>query len=409
MISYATAIEIIQEASSNRSLGTETLSLENCLGRVCAQDIASPLDIQPFDNSAMDGFAVKMTDLQNAKPEQPITLKKAGILPAGENSKGIVLQTDTCWHVMTGAMLPEGTEAIVPIENAIIDGDEIKFNDPPKFGQHIRRAGEDFKKGASVLLKGESIKSIRIMPLATLGISKLSVFKRPKVLFITTGTELIDNLSQPLESGQIYNSNRFYADAFLTQCGVEVHTCPAIRDNAEQFKSLLKSSETENYDLVISSGAVSAGSYDFVKDELESFGAKVLYHKIKLKPGKPNLFARLPSGALYFGLPGNPVATAVGLRFFVLEALRIMQKRQNEKPVFARAKNSFSKKSGLHMILKGKLEYSEDGCVNLIFLDGQESFMVSPFLCMNGWAHIPEKQETVKPGDIVEVYPALFD
>lgn len=407
MITYNDALHIVRETALLKRLGTEEVPLADVVGRVCAADLVAGLDIQPFDNSAMDGFAVRLDDLAAADGSRPIQLRKAGIIGAGENTQGISIEEGTCWHVMTGAPLPVGAEAIIPVENVLVEKDMITFREKPVAGQHIRYAGEDFKKGAPLLSQGEKVTSTHILPLATLGVSNVTVFKKPRILFIPTGTEIIDDLSTPLSTGQIYNSNKFYAASLLTECGAEITVQDTIRDDLEHFAKVLMGADGERYDIIVSSGAVSAGSFDFVKEGLERSGSQILYHKIGLKPGKPNLMAMLPSGALYFGLPGNPVATAVGLRFFVREALRVLNRQRPELPVYARAMNGFSKKAGLHMILKGRLEYWEDGSVTVDILEGQESFKVSPFLNMNCWIHVPEERESIKSGEVVEAYPLL--
>lgn len=405
MITYIQALQIIKDSASRMRPETERIALADAVGRVCAEDVTAGLDIQPFDNSAMDGFAVRLAEFPSMAT--PVRLKKAGVMGAGRVCEGAVLEDGCCWHIMTGAPLPAGTEAIVPIENTALDGDFVIFGEKPAAGQHIRYVGEDFKKGARVLSAGDKVSAGHILPLATLGIADIVVYKKPRVLFISTGDEVVDDLRKDLRNGEIYNGNRFYALSFLTACGVDVTIHDTIRDDPEQFVAALRVAESEKYDIIVSSGAVSAGSFDFVREGLEKAGARVLYHKIKLKPGKPNLFAELASGALYFGLPGNPVATAVGLRFFVSEALRVSRKQKPELPVYARVMNAFSKKPGLHMVLKGKLEYWEDGSITVDILDGQESFRVSPFLSMDCWIYVPEDRGTVKSGDVVEVYPLL--
>ncbi len=405
MMTYDNALQLIREKALNRTLTTEDISLAEAVGRFCAHNLLAGMDIQPFDNSAMDGFAVRLDDLESAAPAQPVRLVKAGVIAAGQDTKSLRLEKGTCWHIMTGAMLPEDADAVVPIENITAEGDAIFFHEKPETGTHIRRAGEDFKKGAALLSAGERISPAHILPLATLGISRVTVFKKVKILFIPTGTEIVDDLDAPLAMGQIYNSNKFHAHAFLSACDADVTLHDVIRDDLSAFAKALARAESEKYDIVISSGAVSAGSFDFVKDGLEQCGAKIVFHKIRLKPGKPNLLAMLPDGALYFGLPGNPAATAVGLRFFVTQVLRVIRGQKPETPVHARALNGFTKKHGLHMILKGRLEYWEDGSITVDFLEGQESFKVNPFLGMNCWIHVAENLETIKPGEIVETYP----
>lgn len=405
MISYADAIQTVRATVATRTVSTQTVALQDAVLRICAQDIFAPLDIQPFDNSAMDGFAVRLEDLAHATQDRSVTLKKIGTVAAGQAAvKTMHLQAGTCFHVMTGAPLPVNAQAVVPVENTAIEGDNISFRAAPAKADNIRRAGEDFKKGAPVLRKGEHITPAHILPLATLGIATLDVFKRPRVLYVSTGAEIVDDLSTLLQDAMIYNSNKYYAAAFLSACGAEVHTTPIVRDDVRAFEKIIRAAEDEEYDLVVSSGAVSAGSFDFVKDGLEKAGARIVYHKIALKPGKPNLLATLSSGTPYFGLPGNPVATAAGLRFFVGEALcAMLQKNQYGAAFSARIAHDFSKKRGLHMILKGRLSYATDGTTTAHILDGQESFKVSPFLHMNCWIHVPEEREKISAGDIVDV------
>lgn len=405
MITYIQALQIIKDTASRMRPETERIALADAVGRVCAEDVAAGLDIQPFDNSAMDGFAVRLVEFPATVA--PVRLKKVGVMGAGRVCEGAVLEDGCCWHVMTGAPLPAGTEAIVPIENTALDGDFVIFGEKPVAGQHIRYAREDFKNGTRVLSAGDKVSAGHILPLATLGIADITVYKKPRVLFIPTGDEIVDDLRKDLRNGEIYNANKFYAFSFLTACDVDVTIHDTVRDDPEQFVAALHVAESEKYDIIVSSGAVSAGSFDFVREGLEKAGARILYHKIKLKPGKPNLFAELSSGALYFGLPGNPVATAVGLRFFVSEALRVSRKQKPELPVYARVMNAFSKKPDLHMVLKGKLEYWEDGSITVDILDGQESFRVSPFLSMDCWIYVPEDRDAIKSGEIVEVYPLL--
>ncbi|MCB1533008.1 MAG: molybdopterin molybdotransferase MoeA, partial [Alphaproteobacteria bacterium] len=375
MISFETAQRIIRERASTYRLDTEVIALHEAVGRVCAEDVLAPLSIQPFDNSAMDGFAVRMCDLEGASEEAPVVLEKSGVIAAGDPVPEEALRAEKCIHIMTGAPVPKGTDAVVPIENVDVQDQKITFKSVPKLMANIRRAGEDFQKGDEILKTGDTLGVAHILPLATLGISQLRVFKKPKVAFMATGREIVDDLSTPLESGQIYNSNRPYALAMLEALGCDVLPCETVRDDLEVFCKELKNLMSEKCDIIISSGAVSAGEFDFVKEGLEKIGADIIFHKVKLKPGKPNLFAILPNGAFYFGLPGNPVASAVGLRFFVVSALRAMMGQEPEKPLHARAMTKFIKKSGLHMILKGKSESWEDGTRSVDILDGQASFM----------------------------------
>lgn len=401
MISYIDAINIVVKAGRARSCGIETLALQNCVGRVCAGDVKAPIDVQPFDNSAMDGFALRLDDLA----EDGGILKRSGMITAGDAVPEAGIEAGTCVEIMTGAPVSPGAEAVVPVELVDVQGEEVNFKARPEVGANIRRAGEDFKKGMDVLKAGQIIYPQHIMPLATLGIDKIEVYKKPRAIFLATGNELVEDLSQDLKPGQIYNSNRPYGLAALGSMGVECVDAPSMPDDLDQFQAFLGNIAAQDIDFIISSGAVSAGKFDFVRQGLEQAGAEILFHKVMIKPGKPNLFARLPNGALYFGLPGNPVATAAGLRFFVQPCLRAMMGMKNEIPVQAKAMGSFKKRAGLRMFLKARAESGEDGLFRVDLLEGQESFKVRPFLNMNCWAVAPEDVEEIKAGDVVEVYP----
>lgn len=407
MISFKEAKNIVQNAARGQIFSQEAIPVAEINGRVCARQVLAPFDIQPFDNSSMDGFAVICDDLIQASTVNPVMLQNVAIIPAGNGKPNQALQTGQCCHIMTGAPIPLGADAVVPIERISQEGERIVFQERPIKNANIRFSGEDFKQGDGLINPGDYLTTKHILPLTTLGIEKVDVFKMPRAAFLATGQELIDDLSAPLEFGQIYNANKPYAIAQLSSMGVDCVQALTIRDDPVDFLKVLESFNDLNLDVIISSGAVSAGEFDFVKAGLEKSGAEILYHKIKLKPGKPNLLARLPNGTLYFGLPGNPVANAVGLRFFIGDIVRAFFQQEPEKPSYAISQNGFSKKPGLHMILKGRSESRKNGTLMVEFLEGQASFMVSPFLNMNCWIHIPEEVSEIKSGDIVTVYPLL--
>ena len=404
MISYEKARAILLDAAAGYAAGykakTEIISLERCIGAICAENIIAPLDVQPFDNSAMDGFAVRLCDLQDNGGVLEIT----SLIAAGDAVPEEEIQAGRCIEIMTGAPVPPGTEAVIPVELAKVQGDKVHFKARPRKRANIRRAGEDFKKNMKVLNAGQRIEPQHIMPLATLGIAKIKTYQKPQAAFLATGRELVDNLSAELQSGQIYNSNRPYGVAALSAMNVDCVEDRTIADDPEIFDTYLQEFMEQNLDLIVSSGGVSAGKFDFVRKGLEKIGAEILFHKVKIKPGKPNLFARLPNGMLYFGLPGNPVATAAGLRFFVEPCVRVMIGMEQEKPVKAKLATPFKKRGGLKIFLKAHVESSKEGSLSVDLLEGQASFMVSPFLNMNCWAVAPEGVEEMKAGDIVDIY-----
>ncbi len=407
MISYEEAKAILLQAGQEKGCDTEYCSLLESLGQVCAQDVSAPLDIQPFDNSAMDGFAIRREDLALATESSFVSLNCCGIIAAGDAMPDRPLEVGTCMEIMTGAPVPLGADAVIPVERVQINEKQVFFKEIPQDGDHIRRAGEDFKKDMPVLKAGQRLRAQHIMPLAALGVDRLNIYKKPRVVFLATGKELVDDLSKELKTGQIYNSNRPYGLAVLKSMGVKCESAPTIPDDVRGFKSLLQSYMDQGIDLIISSGAVSAGKFDFVRKGLEDMGAEILFHKVKIRPGKPNLFARLPNGTLYFGLPGNPAATAVGLRFFVQPCIRAMMGVEPEEPIRARLASDFTKKPGFQIVLKAHASVNKEACYEVELYKGQASFMVHPFLEMNCWSIVPENQEKMNAGDLVEIYPLL--
>ena len=405
MISYPKAQRNARDAYQSKQTA-ETCVLSQAIGRVCAQDIMASFAVQPFNNAAMDGYVVRSQDLLEAASSNRIFLPVTGSIAAGDMDIKNTGPQKACVRIMTGAPVPEGYDAIVPFEEAKMHNDgTVLFSNPVKPGAHIRRAGEDFQRGNKVLSKGEIVKSQHVLPLATLGIATLEVWKKPRIGFLATGKELVDDLSQPLRIGQIYNSNRAYAVPMLESFGAEVIHAETIADDSQHFRRALEGLLSVAPDFIVSSGAVSAGDHDFVRNVLEEMGAEIIHHKVKMRPGKPNLLARLPTGAVYFGLPGNPVATAVGLRFFVLPALKAFLGQEPEMPLRVKIAEPFRKKPCLHMLLKGKTGIDEKGCIFVVPTEGQESFRVSPFINMNCWISIPEEVEDVVIGNLVDVYP----
>lgn len=409
MITYDEAKSIVVAAGRAYDLKTAMVSTADIVGHVCAKDIKAPISVQPFDNSAMDGFAVRYDDVAQVDENSAVTLKRVMVIAAGDAVPDVGIKSGECAQIMTGAPVPAGADTVIPIECVSLDGDEITFTQAVIQGSHVRKAGEDFQKGEAVLKRGDALGAQHIMALATLGVAEVEVFRKPRVASITTGKELVDDLSEELQSGQIYNSNGPYIKEALKAFGAEIISCGTVADDVDVFQGKLKCIMKNDVDIVISTGAVSAGAFDFVKQALENIGAEILFHKVLARPGKPILFAKLPNGTLYFGLPGNPAASSVGLRFFVAAAMRAMRSQEGEKPQYAKLMTPFAKKEGWRMFLKAKLESWDDGLLTVDLFAGQASFMVSPFLQMNCWAVAQEAESALKAGDIIEIYPLCPD
>ncbi|PJB69815.1 MAG: molybdopterin molybdenumtransferase MoeA [Alphaproteobacteria bacterium CG_4_9_14_3_um_filter_47_13] len=408
MITHDEAIEIIRQEGSTHLLGSEIVPLDQIAGRICAETLKSPIANQPFDNSAMDGFALKAEELASAVNDSPVALEVIGRIAAGDIAPTKAPSHGQCYEIMTGAPMPAGCDAVIPIEKAERGKSKVLFRVQAHKDENVRHAGEDFAAGEKVLAPGHVLGSQHILVLATIGIGKIKVICKPKIAVLSTGLEVVDDLNSKLNSGQIYNSTGPYLRSTLSVFGAEVFSCGTVADDAAVFKSKLESMIRNRFDIIVSTGAVSAGSYDFIRQALEEKGAEILFHKVKIRPGKPVLFAKFPDGGpFYIGLPGNPVASAAGLRFFVYPLIRAMQGLLPEQPQYALLKNSYSKKTDFRFFLRAIVSHSDKTTHEVDIMQKQQSFMVSPFITANAWAVAPEGVEMMKTGDVVNVYPLM--
>lgn len=407
MISYHEALALIQAQAKNNLLGAETVAVTEIAGRLCAEKIRAPLANQPFDNSAMDGFALQAEELTQAANDNPVALEMIGHIAAGGRLATRPPARGQCYEIMTGAPLPPGCDTVVPVEKTEKDGQgRILFRTTALKGDNIRRAGADFSAGDDVLDPGTELLPGHILALATLGIGAVKVARRAKAGWISTGTEIMDDLDTPLKAGQIYNSTGPYLRAKLPQMGVESLPLGTVADNPAAYKEKLLQAVQEGCNIILSTGAVSAGVHDFVPEVLKEMGARIFFHKVSIRPGKPILFAQLPQGGPFFlGLPGNPVSTAVGLRFFAQPLLRAMQGLPSEKAEYAVLAEDYNKKKiELRFFVRALQKISDAGLNEIRVIPNQQSFMVKPFVQSNIWATVPEDVNSLKKGDIIQVY-----
>ncbi|GAB3749768.1 molybdopterin molybdotransferase MoeA [Lysobacter olei] len=403
MIGYDEALAtILREASR---LDVRRCTPEQALGHVLAAPVASGEYLPPFDNSAMDGFALHVG---GATLRVGTEFDVAGAQAAGDAR---VEATPGAWEIMTGARMPEGLDAVVPVEQVDVlarDADgrptRIRLAADVEAGQHVRLRGEDVVRGAPVINAGTRVAPQHLMMMAALGVQVVDVVRRPCVAVITTGRELVDDPTRTLASGEIRNSNGPFLAARAIEAGADVVLRETVTDDPAALLSALERAIEAGADVVLSTGAVSMGRYDFVPDTLRGIGATTYFHKVRIRPGKPLLFARLAGGQLYFGLPGNPVSSAVGLRFFVEPALRAMTGLAPERPLRVPLAAAYRKRAPLRFHLKGRLEVDGAGRLQARVLPGQESFRILPLLAANAWVVIAEDAEAPEAGDLVEVY-----
>jgi molybdopterin molybdotransferase len=304
---------------------TESVTLHQSLGRVIAQDILSPANVPNYDNSAMDGYAFNAQDLNSAQ------LKVIGTAFAGKAFNGTVVKGE-CVRIMTGAAMPQGADTVAVQEKVLRDGDSIQFTEAPKPRANVRYAGEDLQQGQNVLSAGHLMQPADLGLLASLGIAEVNVYRKLKVAFFSTGDELVA-IGKPLATGQVYDSNRYTLYGMLSRLGVEVIDLGAIADDPLQLENTLLNAATQA-DVIITSGGVSVGEADYMKELLSKHG-QVMFWKIAMKPGRPLAYGKV-GDAHYFGLPGNPVAVMVTFYQFVREALLTLmgQPATNPLPMF---------------------------------------------------------------------------
>ena len=292
-----------------------TLPLADTLGLVLADDVVAPLSLPGFDNSAMDGYAVVADDIATATPERPVLLPVAEDIPAGRTDP-LTLKPGTAHRIMTGAPLPAGATAVVPVEATDGATDTVTIRSSAKPNQHIRRAGEDVTAGTTVLRTGQLVTPAALGLAAALGLGELTVTPRLRVLVMSTGTELVAP-GTPLQPGQIYESNAVMLAAAVRDAGAEVVASPMAGDDVDVFRDVLNR-YTGQADLIITTGGVSAGAYEVVKDAL---GGEVDFVKVAMQPGMPQ-GAGTVNGTPIITLPGNPVSALVSFEVFIRAPLR---------------------------------------------------------------------------------------
>jgi molybdopterin molybdotransferase len=301
-------------------LAVETVALRGAAGRVLAQEVISTIDLPVFDNSAMDGFAVRSGDVLSASSEAPVALRLAGRSAAGEVFPGQV-PTGSCVRVFTGSVLPEGADAVVMQEDTRLDAgppETVLVLDRVKPWENVRLRGEDAKAGAALALAGERLTASRMGLLAAAGVRSVRVHRRPVIGLLATGSELVES-GAALAPGKIYESNRLTLEPLLSRSGAIARVFPLVPDALEHTRRALAEAFAE-CDGVVTSGGVSVGELDFVKAAFEQLGGSMDFWRVAIKPGKPFAFGRWGEKFL-FGLPGNPVSAVVTFLLLVRPAL----------------------------------------------------------------------------------------
>ncbi|MDP3731668.1 MAG: molybdopterin molybdotransferase MoeA [Candidatus Omnitrophota bacterium] len=382
------------------TLPPEEARLTEALDRVLAQDVYADIDIPQLDNSAMDGYAVKSLDVINATASSPTMLEVVEDIKAG-NLSTKRLQKGEASRIMTGAPMPEGADSVVMVENTQKEGiNKAKIFKAIKPGDNVRRKGEDIKSGELIIAKGTPLTSAHIGILASLGLPNIRVTRKPKVAVLATGDEVVD-VDEKLELGKLRSSNTYTLYSQIIKSGGLPKNLGIAKDKPEELEEKLK--QGLDCDMILTSGGVSVGDYDFVKFILAKMGTDIKFWQVAMRPGKPLVFG-LIQGKPILGLPGNPVSSMVAFEVFVRPALLKMlgQSIDTRKEVDAVLEEDIEKKKGLRYFLRAKTRW-EDGIFLTRTSGPQGSGILKSMALANSLIILPEEEERVEKGIRVTV------
>jgi molybdopterin molybdotransferase len=397
MMPYEEALSVV--LSHCPTLPTEKVYLLDALGRVLAEDVLSEEDRPSFDNSAMDGYAVHWEDIKDA----PVELLVVGELPAGAEET-FELPKGCAVKIFTGAPIPKGATAVVPVEYTEAKNGKVLIKETFKEGANIRRKGEELKAGEVVLQKGTFLRHYEVGLLASLNKVQVEVSRKPRVAVLSTGDEIKD-LGEPItKPSQIRTSNGYTLMAGISLVGGEPHYLGIVPDEPDRLKKVL--SQLEDYDVFITTGGVSMGDRDYIKTLVEEVGVKVHFHKVRIKPAKPILFGTYKEGkGLFFGIPGNPVSCAMAFDLIVKPALLKMQSAKDYMPktLWAKLKRDFSRRDPERReFVRAVLSLEEQQLV-CDFSPKLQSHMLTSYVGANCYMIVKEGVKELKGGELVEV------
>jgi molybdopterin molybdotransferase len=365
---------------------------------VLAGDVYSDCDIPAFDYSAMDGFALKYEDTKGALPESCRRLKIVGEFRAGGDISSKVGAGEAV-RIMTGAPIPEGADAVIMVEYTKGNDGSVEIFKEVEAGDNIRLTGEDIKNGDLVIQRGTRLNSAHVGMLASLGIARIRVIRKPRVALLTTGDEVI-GIDEEIMPGKVRNSNAYSLYCQVKQSGGAPVNMGTSRDEKDSLRERLKS--CLDCDLIITSGGVSMGDYDYVRDVMNEIGMEQKFWKVAMRPGKPNLFGMI-EGKPFFGLPGNPVSGMVGFEVFIGPAIRkMLGQKDEEREVDALLQEDIKKKKGLRFFIRAVTRW-EGGRYVTVTTGPQGSGMLSSMVRADSLIILPEDEELVKQGTMVKV------
>jgi molybdopterin molybdotransferase len=412
MIKYEEAIKKLNNVSLN--LPNEKISILDSLNRVCSKNILSPTKNPLSNNTAFDGFAILSRETKGLSKKKTKKFRILKSISAGDNPKINNYQKNSSVEIMTGAIIPKPFDSIIPVEQIkyfpskknptyiIVDREIKKFS-------FIRFSGEDFNFNDVVIKKGELIQSKHIMALTTLGIKDLYVKKKPKIIFFGTGNEIVDYKKKKIYSWEVRNSNNHYFMSFGKSLNYEIIDGGVIKDYQQnKFKEKLKKMLNSNINIFATSGAVSAGKFDFIPELVKKIGFKPYFKGVSIKPGRPIMLSIFKAKEkIFFGLPGNPISCAAGFRFFIYPLLRNSLGMLKEKTFKAKLINKYTKRKDFTHFARCLMNVNFKGLVEMKVLQEQQSHRIKSFSKANCWGIFPSGKDQFKPGDIIEWVPLI--
>ena len=410
MISYKAAKKIL--IKSKIKIKNEKINSLKSLNRVCAKDVYSPVNYPAGNNTAFDGYAINSKDTIHLNNKNSKKFRIIKTLAAGDNPKIKNVKKFQAVEVMTGALIEKPFDTVIPIEQAkfypnIKNKKYILINKKVRKNEYIRYLGSDYKKNELVVKKGSLIQPSHILAFKSLGVEKIDVKIKPNILFFSTGNEISDK--KRIANWQIRNSNSYYIKSLSNSFLFNFVDGGILRDQDENiFKKLLNKNIRSKANIIITSGAVSAGKFDFVPSIIKKFKLSNFFKDVAIRPGKPILFAKFRNKKkVFFGLPGNPISSAACFRFFVYPYLSAILNLSEEKPFKARLKNKFIKKKNFTRFLKGRLTSTNNGNLQVEILKGQESFRIKSFVKSNVWGVFKAGQSIFKKGQLIECHSPI--
>ena len=407
MISYKASKKILKKGIIK--INDESVLSTNSLNRVSSLNIYSKSNYPSDDNAAFDGYAINSNDTKNINKNKSKAFKIIGSIAAGSKPfKKRVKKFETV-EIMTGSIIPKSFDTIIPIEQInfypnkktrkfiLIDRKISKYN-------HIRFAGSDYKKNELIIKKNTIILPNQILALKTLGIKNINVKKKINILFFSTGNEISNGDTIP--NWKVRNSNSHYIKNLNVNFLFNFKNGGILRDNDEKvFKLKIRKMLNSKTDIIVTSGAVSAGKYDFIPNIIKTFRLSNYFKSVAIRPGKPVLFAKFKGKQkAIFGLPGNPMSSAACFRFFVYPYISSLLNLSDERPIQAVLKNNFVKKKNFTRFAKSKINTTKNGKIEVEILKGQESFRIKSFIKSNIWTLLPAGKTKFKKGEIVDCF-----